>query len=582
MERIEILKDLFINRTDAYGLETISGAITVREPLTDSLIQDHLEGRKRIGSFIVSKDDKVKVACVDLDEDNKNKHSKIIVKLIETGFYPYSEKSRNNRFHTWVFFDEPIEAVAVRKVLLPLMKKTGIEVEVFPKQDSIQPYGLGNYVFLPLFGGSVKENLTVFVDNQGNPYPDQWSHLAKIHKTKSENILALAERKPEGPNQQGSLDVSKYLIHFNIPFKTKQQDSRIFYLLNKCLFSDNHTKPDNEGDSSIVQGADGKLGYQCFHKHCKQKVWGDARKKISEDEPLTKFLKGYTETKTGRGTKERNLSEDFKLYIEGAYGTFTTSQVYNDLDIRTPTDKTFIRVNLHRLVQRGEIERGLSNGTFRKTDRETDIISIEDRISKPLPLKWPAGLEDYVKIMRKTTVGVAGTMQAGKTAFLLNVAWLNKDLMPTNYFTSEFGGDELRERLEPFGYPMEKWRGITFIERSRDFQDVINPDGLNLIDYLEVSDEGEYFKMGIQIKRIYEKLHDGVAVIGLQKKLGSDFGYGGPPTADKPRLYITLEKSTLKIVKAKLWKGDTNPNGMFRTFKLHKGATFTWNRWEFI
>jgi len=182
--------------------------------------------------------------------------------------------------------------------------------------------------------------------------------------------------------------------------------------------------------------------------------------------------------------------------------------------------------------------------------------------------------------MRKTTVGVAGTMQAGKTAYLLNVGWLNKDLMPTYYFTSEFGGDELRERLEPFGYSMEKWRAITFIERSRDFQDGIYPNGLNLIDYLEVSDEGEFYKMGIQIKRIYEKLHDGVAVIGLQKKFGGDFGYGGQPTADKPRLYITLEKGTLKIVKAKLWAGEVNPNGMFRRFKLHKGAKFIWESWE--
>ena len=153
--------------------------------------------------------------------------------------------------------------------------------------------------------------------------------------------------------------------------------------------------------------------------------------------------------------------------------------------------------------------------------------------------------------------------------------------MPTYYFTSEFGGDELRERLEPFGHPMNEWNKIVFAERSRDFQDVIDPDGLNIIDYLEVGDGGEFFKMGIQIKRIYEKLRQGVAIIGLQKKSGTDFAYGGEMTAEKPRLYVTLENHTLRIKKAKLWKGDRNPNGMSRRFKLFKGANFIWEPWEY-
>ena len=157
---------------------------------------------------------------------------------------------------------------------------------------------------------------------------------------------------------------------------------------------------------------------------------------------------------------------------------------------------------------------------------------------------------------------------------------MNKNVMPTFYFSSEFGADELRERLEYFGYPISQWRQITFIDKSRDFQDVIKPDGLNLIDYLEVTDEGEFYKMGIQIKRIYEKLCTGVAIIGLQKKFGSDFGYGGQPTADKPRLYISLEKGTLKIVKAKLWATEVNPDSKARSFKLVQGARFIWEAWH--
>jgi putative DNA primase/helicase len=299
--------------------------------------------------------------------------------------------------------------------------------------------------------------------------------------------------------------------------------------------------------------------------------------------PSSKTIDTGTTTGTfapmNRNRQPRNVVEDLKMWIENAYGNFTSSQIYNDLNINAPDDKNKIRVALHRLVESEDIERGLSNGTFRKVDRKADVIVIEDNLQPALNLKWPGGIEEHVKIMPKSTIGVAGGMNDGKTAYLLNVAWENRNFMPTFYFTSEFGAGELRERLEGFGYQIDKWKKITFMERSRDFQDVINSDGLNVIDYLEVSDEGEFYKMGIQIKKIYEKLKMGIAVIGLQKKFGSEFGYGGQMTADKPRLYISLDKQTLKIVKAKLWATDVNPNGMYRTFKLVKGAKFLWNPW---
>jgi len=312
----------------------------------------------------------------------------------------------------------------------------------------------------------------------------------------------------------GSLDLAKYLTQYNIPFQEKKEPTRRIFQLTQCLWAKNHTTGDDKSHAAIIQGNDGKLTYHCFHDHCKNRTWADARKAISGDDSLSQFWKRKHQTTFNKGIPERNLNEELKLWIEMAHGNFTTSQVYSDFDIKASGEKNVIRVGLHRMVEKGIIERGASNGTFRKVDHEANIIVIEDTISKPLPLKWPGELEKYVKIMPKSTVGVAGTMQAGKTAYLLNCAWMNKSVMPTFYFSSEFGADELRERLEYFGYPISQWRQMTFIDKSRDFQHVIKPDGLNLIDYLEVTDEGEFYKMGIQIKRIYEKLCTGVAVIG--------------------------------------------------------------------
>ncbi len=306
-DQVKTLLSLFVGRDDAYGLGSRS-PVTVREPLTDSLICDHLKGLKRIGAFLIGKDNTVKTGCIDLDRDNKNELQKIVAALIENNFFPYLERSKSKGYHVWIFFDEPIKAATVRKVLSRILKKAGIDgIEVFPKQDELNPdNGLGNYVFLPEQGDSVKKERTVFVNFNFEPFPDQWEHLSKVYRTKTENILSMADGIQEEPKAQqikmdsipeGSLDVPKYLAAHNIPFKEKKEPTRTIFTLPRCLWAENHTTKSAQGDSAIIQGNDGKLGYQCFHNHCSNKTWADARKKISRDEPLTQFLKWYQEPK---------------------------------------------------------------------------------------------------------------------------------------------------------------------------------------------------------------------------------------------------------------------------------------------
>ncbi|NIM99471.1 MAG: DUF3987 domain-containing protein [candidate division Zixibacteria bacterium] len=86
------------------------------------------------------------------------------------------------------------------------------------------------------------------------------------------------------------LDVPKYLAHYGIRFKNKQDGTRTIYALEQCLFAENHTTKDVKGDSSIIQGPDGKLGFHCFHNHCAGKTWHDARMAISGTESLRQFF----------------------------------------------------------------------------------------------------------------------------------------------------------------------------------------------------------------------------------------------------------------------------------------------------
>jgi hypothetical protein len=135
------------------------------------------------------------------------------------------------------------------------------------------------------------------------------------------------------------------------------------------------------------------------------------------------------------------------------------------------------------------------------------------------------------------------------------------------------GHSELRTRLELFpDLSLQQWKFKPY-ERSGNFSDVIKPDAINIIDYLEISDT--FYNIGGMLTAIYEKLNDGIAIIALQKTPGKDIGRGGSFSVEKPRLYVSISNDypghTAKIIKCKNWRTSENPNGLSKHFTLHQG-----------
>ena len=274
-----------------------------------------------------------------------------------------------------------------------------------------------------------------------------------------------------------------------------------------------------------------------------------------------------------------HLTENFYLWIDDAYGQFDTKQLYADLGVTNPKDKNLIRVTLHNLVESGILERGRLTGTFRKIDAEANSILLLDEEPAPIPLKLPGGEEEYVDIHKGNVIANAGSSNQGKTAYDLNVAINNRDTFEVIYFSSEMGPEELTLRTLKFNMPRDEWKKIKFKKRTENFHDVVKPNALNIIDYLEVVD-GEFFKIGDNIRKIYEKLDSGIALISLQMDRGAKFAWGGQKTLDKARLYITLDNNQLTIVKGKNRASRVNPNGLVRPFKLVNGCDFRWEPWR--
>ena len=74
--------------------------------------------------------------------------------------------------------------------------------------------------------------------------------------------------------------------------------------------------------------------------------------------------------------------------------------------------------------------------------------------------------------------------------------------------------------------------------------------------------------------RVCRKLQKGICIIALQKNRGTDLGLGGFRSMEKARLYLAMEPGKIKIVKAKNWATNTNPNGLQLEFKLIQGCQF--------
>lgn len=270
-------------------------------------------------------------------------------------------------------------------------------------------------------------------------------------------------------------------------------------------------------------------------------------------------------------------------YVAQSSGWFHTDDIYRSLSLNSESDKGNVRMCLCRMTQKGLLERHLrQNGRFRKV--EDELIEMDFTRADPtaeFKLLWPFSLERYVRIMPKSIIVVAGSPNSGKTAFLLNVVAKNQGKQHIAYFNSEMAVEEFKLRLDCFDW-VDGWCFQAF-ERSHNFADVIFPDSVNIIDFMEINEE--FYRIAAELNSIHNKLRSGIAIVAIQKNppkrdmrgkwIANDMGRGGVFGLEKPRLYLAMDAGKLKIVKAKIWQNpQINPNNKSFSFKLVNGSQF--------
>ena len=268
--------------------------------------------------------------------------------------------------------------------------------------------------------------------------------------------------------------------------------------------------------------------------------------------------------------RDKGWAQAIRDFVGKTQGTFSTTQLDNELGIVGKT-KENRRVILWRLVEEGLIERVKPQYYRVQEPALSDMEWQNADTSSGLDIKLPFEIHNLVEIFSKNILVIAGTTNAGKTAYLLNFIKDNMQCCDIHYFTSELSEQELKKRISKFGDGID-WQFHPH-ERNSNFDSVIIPDAINVIDYLEPP-SGEYFAIGDQIKAIHDRLTTGIAFIAIQKKRKTELGRGAEFSEERARLYLSMDPGKLMIVKAKNWRTEVNPNGMLYTFKLTDGCRF--------
>ena len=268
---------------------------------------------------------------------------------------------------------------------------------------------------------------------------------------------------------------------------------------------------------------------------------------------------------------ERGLTQSVREFIRETHGIFSIKQLDEELGI-TIKQKSQRKTILARLTKEGLIERQKPSYYRIKESALPDMDWQNADTSGGLDIKLPFEMHQLVEIYPRNIIMIAGTTNAGKTALLLNLIKLNMHRFEIHYFTSELSEQELRKRLSKFGDDIE-WQFHPH-ERNNNFDSVIVPKAINIIDYLEPP-SGEYYAISEMNTAIQSKLTNGIAIIAIQKKRKAELGRGAEFSEERARLYLSMDNGMLKIVKAKNWRTNTNPNNKAYTFKLVDGCKFT-------
>jgi len=173
-------KEIFEGNNSAYGIMKLTGETTdkgkaiakafiKREPVTDNLWQDHIDGKDpALGIIPINEDNMCKWGCIDVDVYDLD-HKNIIARIKSHKLPLVVFRSKSGGAHLFLFAKELIPASLMQSKLKVMAEALGYAgSEIFPKQTEIlvERGDTGNFLNLPYHGGI--KGLRYTFDESGN------------------------------------------------------------------------------------------------------------------------------------------------------------------------------------------------------------------------------------------------------------------------------------------------------------------------------------------------------------------------------------------------------------------------------
>jgi len=291
-----------VGRTNRNGKAEGKSKI-VREPLTEELVQGHIDGDHGVGAIPINEESMCKWGALDIDVydlDHKtlqNKIQKLDLPLLHC-------RSKSGGAHLYLFLKEFEQAAAVRDYLTEMSIALGHSgCEIFPKQDTIiaDRGDVGNFINMPYYNAELPQRYC-FNDKVEAMELDEFLDAIDEKRVSLADLEAMTLSKPrelfpKGPpclkhifaNGPQSEPRNKLLFHtckyakLSNPDHWQQQAEEY----NRTLF--NPPLNSSEVSQTIRQHEKKDYGYLCkeepFKSYCDPVVCAQQEHGIGSDAP---------------------------------------------------------------------------------------------------------------------------------------------------------------------------------------------------------------------------------------------------------------------------------------------------------
>ena len=169
--------------------KTEANSRVVREPLTEELVKNHLEGKHGVGAIPITKENECYFGAIDIDQYDLD-HKGLIAKILKFKLPLVVCRSKSGGAHLFCFLKQPTQAKIFREYLTEIAGALGYaRAEIFPKQDSIlsERGDVGNFINLPYFKS--EQTMRYAFDDKGKAMTlEQFLNIVEKKRTLVANL----------------------------------------------------------------------------------------------------------------------------------------------------------------------------------------------------------------------------------------------------------------------------------------------------------------------------------------------------------------------------------------------------------